>query len=78
MSKAKQVLLDSINRKKALALALVTTAGSAMAADPVPPDGANVVTYIVAAGVTMGLIANAKFLMELGIKAWHWIRTSLR
>jgi hypothetical protein len=66
---------------KTLAASLVVAFGTvalpAMAADPVPPDGANIVTYITAAGVTMALVASSKFLMELGIKAWHWIRRAL-
>nr|WP_315848082.1 hypothetical protein [uncultured Rhodoferax sp.] len=61
----------------AVAVALGTVALPAMAADPVPPDGANIVAYIVAAGVTMALIANAKLLMNLGIKAFQWIRQAL-
>lgn len=61
----------------AIVVALGTVALPAMAADPVPPDGANIVAYIAAAGVTMGLVASSKFLMELGIKAWHWIRRAL-
>lgn len=64
-------------RKAPLALLLVLAAGSAMAADPTPPDGANIVAYIAAAGVTMALVANSKFLMELGIKAFAWIRKAL-
>ena len=77
MSKAKKALLQAMQNKKAMEFALAATAGSAMAADPTPPDGASVVTYIVAAGVTMTLIANSKFLMELGIKAFKWMRQAL-
>lgn len=62
----------------AVVVALGTVALPAMAADPTPPDGANVVAYIAAAGITMALIASSKFLMELGIKAWSWIKQALR
>lgn len=77
MSKFKKAALQAMSDKKALAIALATTAGSAMAADPTPPDPTVIVTYIAAAGVTMVAIANAKLLMELGIKAFRWIRQAL-
>lgn len=60
-----------------VAAATALMANTAFAAAPAAPDGAEVVTYIAAAGVTMGLIASSKFLMQLGIKAWHWIRQAL-
>lgn len=63
--------------KIVLALLVLAASGSAMAADPTPPDPAIIVAYIAAAGLTMVAIANAKLLMELGIKAFRWIRQAL-
>ena len=62
--------------KHALAIAATTVAGSAMAAGE-GPDAATIVAYMVAAGVTIALVGNAKLVMELGVKAFKWIRGAM-
>lgn len=77
MNQVKRALLWAKTNKVALAIAGTTVASTAMAADPVPPDPAVVVAYIAAAGITVVAIANAKLLMELGVKAFRWIRQAI-
>jgi hypothetical protein len=60
-----------------LVIAATTVAVPAMAAAGDPPDVSAIVTYIGAAAITLALVANAKLLMELGVKAFAWIRRAL-
>jgi hypothetical protein len=71
----KQALLAAKRNKKALAIAAMTTGASAFAADGV--DSASIVTAIAAAGITIAVVGNAKLLMELGMKAFKWIRGAM-
>lgn len=75
MSKA--LVLISRNKAALATALLVASLSSAHAAAGDPPDTSAIVTYITAAGVTLALVANAKLLMELGVKAFRWIRQAL-
>lgn len=76
MSAFKKALLLAKQNKVALAIAAGTVANTAMAA-ATPPDTTELLAYLAAASITVAAVANAKLLMELGVKAFHWIRRAL-
>ena len=64
--------------RKALAVALVTSAGSAMAqAQTTGIDATAIAAGIVAAGVTIAVVGNARLIMDLGVRAFRWVRSAL-
>ena len=78
MKLAKRALLWAKQNKTALSFGVTTAAGSAMAAGETGGvDAAAIAAGIVAVGVTIAVVGNARLIMDLGVRAFRWVRSAL-